>query len=162
MSWEQHRYAVERARDLRRKAADAINDHCIECLMKHDGSANWRCGCPDGEPTFAGATLQGEANGSDAEMLDEVADFLRSLEGSKKDQFVTDPGGAFVDDWNKMVATISVLCSQHDLPKPEMVFHPTWLARMRDISNTRIADTIVYAGVKIRFGRFVQFDGLQP
>lgn len=59
MSWEQQRYAVERARDMRRKAADEINE------------------------ASQMVTLQGEAQGGDAEMLDDVADFLQSLEGKK-------------------------------------------------------------------------------
>lgn len=162
MSWEQHRYAVERARDRMKATADRINDHCMECSAKHDGSDDWRCGCPDGEPTFAGATLQGEAASSDAEMLDDVADFLRSLEGSKKGQAITDPGGAFVADWNQMIAVISNVCGQYDLPKPDMVFLPVWQARMSMIAQTKIGSPLIYAGVRCRFGRFASFDALVP
>lgn len=60
MTWDQHRYAVERARDFRRKLADEQNE------------------------AAQGVNLQGEANGSDAEMLDEVADFLRSRDAVTK------------------------------------------------------------------------------
>lgn len=137
MSWEQHRYAVERARDRMKERADAINE---EKQM---------------------VTLQGEAAGGDAELLDDVAEFLQSLEGSKAGQILENPGEAFIADWNRMVGTISVLCGQYDLPKPEMVFHPKVLSLMRSISNSRIADTIIFAGVKIRFGKFEQADVLR-
>lgn len=74
MTWEQHRYAVERARDRMKE----LHDAAIE----------------DRE----GVSLQSEAANSDMELLDDVVDFLKSLEGGK----AGDPiGQQFVDDWNR-------------------------------------------------------------
>lgn len=137
MSWEQHRYAVERARDMRRKFADEHNEA--------SGMVN----------------LQGEANGSDAEMLDEVADFLKSLEGSKAGDQMIDRGQSFVADWNKMIATISVLCSQYQLPKPDMIFHYKWQDHMSYVAGQRIGSPLIYAGVRVRFGIFESMDVLR-
>lgn len=152
MSWEQHRYAVERARDMRQKAADAVNNHCMECGMEVNPDIG-TCRCI-GEPIFAGVTLQGEANSSDAEMLDEVADFLKSLEGSKAGQQFSDPRGAFVADWNQTICTISNFCAQYDLPKPDMLFHPKWHAHMSALSGMNIRSPLIYAGVRVRFGTY--------
>lgn len=142
MSWEQHRYAVERARDMRRKIADDQN--------KAAGMVN----------------LQGEANGSDAEMLDEVADFLESLEGYDDRRgsigFLDgeEAGEAFVAEWNKTIATISVFCDQYGLPKPDMVFRPEWQRHMSAIAGQRIGSPIIYAGVRVRFGTLAPMDVL--
>ena len=138
MSWEQHRYAVERAGRLRRMQADKINE------------AN------------QGVSLQGEAQGSDAEMLDEVADFLRSLEGSKAGDWQENAGAAFVADWNKTIATISNLCAQYNLPKPDMIFHPKWQQYMSYVAGQSIGSPLIYAGVRVRFGRMVSVDALLP
>lgn len=135
---EQHRYAVERAARLRKHVA-------------HDEIERNQ-----------GVSLQGEANGSDAEMLDEVADFLRSLEGSKKNQAITDPGGAFVADWNQVIGTISNFCGMYDLPKPDMLFHPKWQARMSMIAQQQIGSPLIYAGVRVRFGTYRSMDVLVP
>jgi hypothetical protein len=131
MSWEQHRYAVERARDHRRKVADSINES--EQMV----------------------TLQGEANASDAEMLDEVADFLKSLEGGRRDEI---SGPAFVADWNKMIAEISTFCARYDMPKPDMLFHPKWQGYMSTIAQQRIGSPLIYAGVRVRFGTLRPMD----
>lgn len=161
MGWEQHRYAVERARDMRRKIADEQNDHCAECGQKTDGTDAWRCGCPTGQPIFAGATLQGEASSSDAEMLDEVADFMKSLEGSKAGQCFADPDSAFVADWNQTIVHLSNFCSIYALPKPDMIFHPNWQGRMSEIAGMRIGSPIIYAGVRVRFGTLTPMDVLR-
>lgn len=138
MTWEQHRYAVERARDMRRKFADEHNEA--------SGMLN----------------LQGEANSSDAEMLDEVADFLQSLEGSKPGDHMIDRGQAFVADWNKTISTISVFCSQYDLPKPDMIFHRKWRDHMSYVAGAQMGSPLIYAGVRVRFGNLEPMDVLRP
>ena len=159
MSWEQHRFAVERARTMREKAAEAINGYCMDCKQQEAFFFDGRCLCPDGKPTFAGVTLQGEANSSDAELLGDVADFLKSLEGSKP----TMPRGEeFVADWNKAICELSNFCAKWDLPKPDMVFHQSWRGRMSKIAGTQIGSPIIYAGVRVRFGRFESCDVLRP
>ena len=119
MTWEQHRGAVERARD---------------------------CGIP----------LPG-----DAELLDDVVDFLRSLEGSKAGDILENPGQAFVDDWNKTICTLSNFCGLYNLPKPDMVFHPKWQMHMSHIAGQRIGAPLIYAGVRVRFGMFESCDVLR-
>lgn len=133
MSWEQHRYAVERAARLRRKAADEINE------------AN------------QGVSLQGEAQGSDAEMLEEVGEFLRSLDGAQPGM---EQGERFVADWNATIAHLSCFCSRYDLPKPDMIFHPSWQRYMSTIAGVTIGSPIIYAGVRVRFGRLESRDVL--
>lgn len=159
MSWEQHRYAVERARDMRRKTADAINDHCAECGTKMDMENMERlvCKCPDG-PVFAGVTLQGDADGSDAEMLDDVADFLRSLDGSKPGM---DCREQFIADWDATICAVSNFCAKYDLPKPDMIFHPSWQSHMSLIAGTNIGSPLIYAGVRVRFGTLSSMDVLR-
>jgi hypothetical protein len=66
-------------------------------------------GYSDVDPTAEaaqGVNLQGEANGSDAEMLDEVAHFLRSLEGSEAGDWMKDGAIAFIADWNQATSGI--------------------------------------------------------
>ena len=160
MSWEQHRYAVERAARMRSDAADAINDHCMECGMKVDPDIS-ACRCIGG-PVFAGVTLQGEANSSDAEMLGEVADFLKSLEGSKADDILENPGQAFVDDWNQAITTLSNFCGFYNLPKPDMIFHQKWRMHMSRVAQREIGSPLIYAGVRVRFGTLESMDVLRP
>lgn len=138
MSWEQHRYAVERARDLRRKLANEINEE------------------------NQAVSLQGEAQGGDAELLNELADFLRSLEGSKAGQWQEDAGAAFVADWNKAIADLSNFCARYDLPKPDMIFHPKWQAHMSYVARQTIGSPLIYAGVRVRFGMFQSMDVFRP
>lgn len=134
MPWEQHRYAVERARDMRRKIADEQNE------------------------AVQGVNLQGEANGSDAEMLDDVADFLRSLDGSKPGM---DCREQFIADWNATICTISNFCAKYDLPKPDMIFHPSWQNHMSLIAGTNIGSPLIYGGVRVRFGILSSMDVLR-
>ena len=152
MTWEQHRYAIERAARRLKEANDAINDCCVVCDSGALGVEY--CRCEDG-PTLAGMTLQGEALSSDAEMLDDVADFLQSLDGSKADEI---PSKQFVDEWNRMIGYISVMTGRYGLPKPEMLFEPEWIDRMSQIAGMRIQPVLIYGGVKVRFGRMEQAD----
>ncbi len=134
MTWEQHRYAVERARDRMKK----LHDAAIE----------------DRE----GISLQSEAANSDMELLDDVVDFLKSLEGAK----AGDPiGQQFVDDWNRTIVTLSNFCGLYDLPKPDMIFHHRWQDRMSAVAGIRIGSPLIYAGVRVRFGRFESMDVLR-
>lgn len=159
MGWEQHRYAIERARDMRQKTADAINDHCAECKQQEAFFYEGRCLCPDGKPIFAGVTLQGEANSSDAELLGDVADFLKSLDGSKPTMARSEE---FVADWNQAIGQISNFCAKWDLPKPDMLFHPLWQQNMSRVAGMRIGAPLIYAGVRVRFGSYVSMDVLHP
>lgn len=143
MSWEQHRYAVERAARIRREFADKHN----EMSPSH-------------------VNLQAEANGSDVEMLEEVAEFLKALEGydDRKgsigflDQL--ELGQAFIAEWNKSIATISVFCDRFGLPKPDMIFPPEWQHYMNRIAGQHIGSPIIYAGVRVRFGKLAPMDVL--
>lgn len=63
---------------------------------------------------------------------------------------------AFVNDWNAMVATISVTCTRYNLRKPDMVFHPQWLRLMRQYSQQHISSTLVHMGVRVKFATFEQ------
>lgn len=143
MSWEQHRYAVERAARMRREFADKHN----EMSPPH-------------------VNLQAEANGSDAEMLEEVGEFLKSLEGydDRKGSIGflegIELGNAFIAEWNKTVATVSVFCDRFNLPKPDMIFLPEVQYHMSKIAGQRIGSPIIYAGVRVRFGRLAPMDVL--
>ncbi|WP_372732948.1 hypothetical protein [Novosphingobium sp.] len=142
MTWEQHRYAVERARDRMRRQAD------------------------EADQLQGGVSLQGVAAASDAEMLDEVADFLESLEGRRHD--LTSIGflegdarrDAFIRDWNRTIGTVGVFAAQWGLPAPEMLFHPKWHEAMNYNSSQPIRATLIWQGVKIRFGFVEQRDVL--
>ncbi len=142
MTWEQHRYAVERARDRMRKHADEANE------------------------AQGGVNLQGEAAASDAEMLDEVADFLQSLEGYRNEMgsigFLEGEArrDAFIRDWNKTIGTVGVFAAQWGMPAPEMLFCPEWLAAMNYHSDVQIRSTLIWQGVKVRFGLVEQRDVL--
>ena len=139
MSWEQHRYAVERARERLKDRLDAVENV---------------------ESQFGGVSLQGEAARSDVEMLDDVADFLKALEGPK----THDPMPVtFIKDWNKTVARIAEFSAQYGLPAPDMIFNPIWRTRMDDAAgkiSPQILGTLIYMGVRVRFGQFVQADVL--
>jgi len=160
MSWEQHRYAVERARDRMKSAAESINDHCAECGLSTETIEDCMgiCNCPDGKPIYAGVTLQGEAASSDAEMLDDVADFLKALDGYQGDKAQignlqgSEAAAAYAAEWNKVVTTLSVFCDRYSIPKPLVVFHPRGLALMRLLSGEDILSVLIYAGVKVTFG----------
>lgn len=67
-----------------------------------------------------------------------------------------DQPAAFVNDWNSMVATISTFCAMYDMRKPDMIFHPQWLRRIRATAEHPIAGTLIHMGVRIRFGAFEQ------
>lgn len=138
MTWEMHRYAVERAARMRRTIADEQNE------------------------AAQGANLQGEANGSDAEMLEEVAEFLKALGGSKASDILENPGQAFVDDWNKAITSLSNFCGLYDLPKPDMVFHQKWRMHMSRVAQREIRSPLIYAGVRVRFGTLESMDVLRP
>lgn len=67
----------------------------------------------------------------------------------------------FVTEWNHMVGTVSNFASKYNMPKPQMVFHPEWLYRMRSVSHTPLMPVIIYMGIKIQFGTFEQVDALR-
>lgn len=142
MNWQQHRYAVERARDRVQRQADEANE------------------------LQGGVSLQGVAASSDAEMLDEVAHFLESLEGhSHGDGSIGLLVGearrdAFIKDWNKTIGTVGVFAAQWNLPAPEMLFNPKWLEYMNRNSPQPIRATLIWQGVKVRFGHVEQRDVL--
>lgn len=135
MGWEQHRYAIERARDMRKQQAH----HAIEANQ--------------------GVSLQSEAAGGDAELLDAVADFLLSLDGSKPTMA---RGEEFVADWNQAIGQISNFCAKWDLPKPDILFHPLWQQNMSRVAGMHIGAPLIYAGVRVRFGSYVSMDVLHP
>lgn len=135
MSWEQHRYAVERARDRMKQ----LHDAAVEDRQ--------------------GVSLQSEAANADAELLDDVADFLKSLEGSKAGDSL---GQQFVDDWNRTIITISNFCGQYDLPKPDMIFHQKWRTHMSAVAQRPIGSPVIYGGVRVRFGQLESMDVLRP
>lgn len=68
----------------------------------------------------------------------------------------------FIRDWDQMIGRISNFCDYNNLPKPEMLFHPAWLDKMNSVSDYRIMGTLIYAGVKVRFGRIEQYDVIRP
>lgn len=63
---------------------------------------------------------------------------------------------AFVNDWNAMVATISVTCECYNLRKPDMIFNPEWLMAIRKNSQQHISSTLVHMGVRVKFATFEQ------
>lgn len=67
----------------------------------------------------------------------------------------------FVDDWNRMIGTISFMAAKYDLPAPDLVFHPKWRDHMRLMSRENIQGTLIYMGVRARFGMFEQRDVLK-
>lgn len=135
MSWEQHRYAVERARDRMKEAHDAAVEACD------------------------GVSLQSEAAGSDAELLDDVVYFLKKLEGGKAGD---SRGQQFVDDWNRTLITISNFCEQYNLPKPDMIFSRVWRDQMSAFAGVLIGTPLIYCGVRLRFGQLESMDVLRP
>ncbi len=62
----------------------------------------------------------------------------------------------FAADWNKIIATISWMSKKHNLRAPDLIFHPEWLIRMRQMSGKYIIGTLIHMGVRSRFGRFEQ------
>ena len=142
MTWVYHRYAVERARDRMKK----LHDEAVEAQQ--------------------GVSLQSEATGSDAELLDEVVEFLSTLDGYQNENgsigFLegAERRDAFVWDWNKTIAQIGVFCKQYNIPEPELLFHPRVLDHMNAASSQRISGTLIYMGVKVRFGGYEQRDVL--
>lgn len=134
MTWEQHRFAVERARDRLKKEADAA------------------------ESARGGISIQSVAGHTDAEMLDEVAEFLLTLDGPKNG-FPTREN--FVMQWNKTIAQVGVFAQQQKLPAPELIFNPLWHDKINDACDSPILGTLIWMGVRIRFGAFEQRDVLR-
>jgi hypothetical protein len=67
--------------------------------------------------------------------------------------------GAFVDDYNRMIATISNFCSRYDVSKPDMIFHPQMLTKMKAHSGVHsMLGTLIFMGVRVRFGTWEQRD----
>lgn len=67
----------------------------------------------------------------------------------------------FVDDWNNMVATVAEFSNKYDLGKPDMVYPPEVHTLMNSVGNTRLLPTVIWQGVRVRFGRFEQADTLR-
>lgn len=67
-----------------------------------------------------------------------------------------------VDDWNRMVATVSEFSEKWDLPKADMVFHPKALALIRTVAQENIRSTLIHLGVRVRFGIFEQAEIIRP
>lgn len=66
--------------------------------------------------------------------------------------------GSFTDDYNRMVAAVSNFCAKHDIQKPDLIFHPKMLDRMRAVSGQNIRGTLIFMGLRVRFGHFEQAD----
>jgi hypothetical protein len=67
--------------------------------------------------------------------------------------------GAFVDDYNRMIATVSNFCDQYMIGKPDMIFHPAVLDRMKSASGVRdMLGTLIFMGIRVRFGTWEQRD----
>jgi hypothetical protein len=64
-------------------------------------------------------------------------------------------GPKFIDDWNSMIQAVADFSEKWELPAPEMVFHPRVHVTMNYVAEPHIIlGTLIYAGVKVRFGRF--------
>jgi hypothetical protein len=72
----------------------------------------------------------------------------------------TDPG-SFTDDYNRMIAVVANFCDKHNVHKPDMIFHPKMLDRMRATSGLNMLGTLIFMGVRVRFGLWEQADVLR-
>lgn len=67
------------------------------------------------------------------------------------------PGGkSFTEDYNRMIGDIADFCNRYDVHKPDMIFHPAMLDRMRATSQQDIRGTLIFMGVRVRFGLWEQ------
>jgi hypothetical protein len=71
-------------------------------------------------------------------------------------------GKSFTEDYNRMIGGISDFCNRYQVRKPELIFHPSMLDRMNMESNERILGTLIFMGIRVRFGTFEQADVLRP
>lgn len=70
--------------------------------------------------------------------------------------------GAFVDDYNRMIATVANFCDRYMVPKPDLIFPPQMLERMKSASGVRdMLGTLIFMGVRVRFGVWEQRDVLR-
>lgn len=70
--------------------------------------------------------------------------------------------GAFVDDYNRMVATISTFCDRYRVRKPDMLFGRDLYDMMRaNDPHFRLLGTLIFMGIRIRFGTVEQADVLR-
>lgn len=67
----------------------------------------------------------------------------------------------FVDDWNAMVATVAAYSDKYMLPKPDMIYPPEVHTAMISVAETRLLPTVIWQGVRIRFGRFEHTESLR-
>lgn len=67
----------------------------------------------------------------------------------------------FVNDWNAAIATVSMYAEKYNMRKPDMVFHPDWLRKIRVMSHEHIAGTLVHMGVRVKFATWQQVDALK-
>ena len=78
---------------------------------------------------------------------------MRYVEGHQRQEFV--------DDWNRMIAAIATFSDKYDLAKPDMVYPPEVHALMNSVAETRLLGTLIWNGVRVRFGRFEQAEILR-
>jgi hypothetical protein len=66
--------------------------------------------------------------------------------------------GAFTDDYNRMIATVANFCARYDIDKPDIIFRPRMLDKLRATSQQNILGTLIFMGVRVRFGLWEQRD----
>lgn len=71
------------------------------------------------------------------------------------------PAGEFADDYNRMIATVSNFCAKHDVKTPDMLFGRDMLAKMCASSDVPLLGTLIFRGVRVRFGQIEQADVLR-
>jgi hypothetical protein len=70
--------------------------------------------------------------------------------------------GEFVDDYNRMIATVSNFCDKHNIRKPDLIFHPSVLTKMKAASGVNsMLGTLIFMGVRVRFGDWEQRETLR-
>lgn len=65
-------------------------------------------------------------------------------------------GKSFTEDYNRMIGHIADFCNRYDVHNPDLIFHPAMLDRMRASSQQDIRSTLIYMGVRVRFGLWEQ------
>lgn len=65
-------------------------------------------------------------------------------------------GPEFIDDWNRMISAVAEFSEKWQLLPPDMVFNPRVHFVMNALAQRPILGTLIHAGVRVRFGTFVQ------
>ena len=74
----------------------------------------------------------------------------------------TPAGKSFVEDYNHMMGGIADFCNRYDVPKPDVIFHPKMLDKMRSESDMHsMLGTLIFMGIRVRFGLWEQRDVLR-